>query len=166
MIEDYDFLMKLILIGDSAVGKSNILSKYLKNYFDPDSIAKVGVEFGTKNIEIEGKKIKVQIWDTVGKENNKSITSTYYKGAKGAFIVYDITRKITFDNIDKWIENLKSNGDENIIIYLIGNKSDLNDMREVHKEEAMSKAHNFNIAFMETSALNGDNINKIFTYLI
>ena len=165
-LEDYDFLMKLILIGDSVVGKSNILSKYLKNYFDPDSIAKVGVEFGTKNIEIEGKKIKVQIWDTAWEERYKSITSSYYKGTKGAFIVYDITRKITFDNIDKWIENFKSNGDENIIIYLIGNKSDLNDMREVHKDEAMSKAQNFNIAFMETSALNGDNINKIFMDLI
>ena len=153
-LEDYDFLMKLILIGDSAVGKSNILSKYLKYYFDPDSIATVGFEFGTKNIEIEGKKIKLQIWDTAGEERYKSITSSYYKGTKGAFIVYDITRKITFDYIDKWIENLKNNGDENIMIYLIGNKSDLNDMREVHKEEAMSKAHNFNIAFMETSAFN------------
>ena len=96
----------------------------------------------------------------------KSITSSYYKGAKSVFIVYNITRKKTFDYIDKWIENLKNNGDENIMIYLIGNKSDLNDMREVHKDEAMSKAQNFNIAFMETSALNGDNINKIFTDLI
>ena len=108
----------------------------------------------------------MQIWDTAGEERYKSITSSYYKGAKCAFIVYDITRKITFDNINKSIENLKSNGDENIIIYLFGNKSDLNDMREVHKEEAMSKAQNFNIAFMETSALNGDNINKIFMDLI
>ena len=103
--------MKLILIGDSAVGKSNILSKYLNYYFDPDSIATVGFEFGTKNIEIEGKKIKLQIWDTAGEERYKSITSSYYKGTKGAFIAYDITRKITFDNIDKWIENLKNNGD-------------------------------------------------------
>ena len=162
MSQEYDFLMKLILVGDSGVGKTNILSKYLKNNFDPDSKATVGVEFGTKNIEIDNKKIKVQIWDTAGQERYKSITSTYYKGAKGAFIVYDITRKSTFDNIDKWIGDLKNNGDENMIVYLVGNKSDLNDMREVRKDEAMTKSEKYNIAFSETSALYGDNIHKIF----
>ena len=164
--ENYDYIMKLILLGDSSVGKTNILTKYLKNFFDPDSKATVGVEFASKNVEIEGKKIKVQIWDTAGEERYKSITSTYYKGAKGAFIVYDITRKITFDNIDKWIGDLKNNGDENIIIYLVGNKNDLIDNREVDKNEAMNKAEKYNIAFMETSALSGDNIHKIFQDLI
>ena len=166
MSQEYDFLMKLILVGDSGVGKTNILSKYLKNNFDPDSKATVGVEFGTKNIEIDDKRIKVQIWDTAGQERYKSITSTYYKGAKGAFIVYDITRKSTFDNIDKWIGDLKNNGDENMIVYLVGNKSDLNDMREVRKDEAMTKSEKFNIAFSETSALYGDNIHKIFQDLM
>ena len=164
--ENYDYIMKLILLGDSSVGKTNILTKYLKNFFDPDSKATVGVEFGTKSVEIEGKKIKVQIWDTAGEERYKSITSTYYRGAKGAFIVYDITRKITFESIDKWIGDLKNNGDENIIIYLVGNKNDLNDKREVDKNEAMNKAEKYNIAFMETSALSGDNIQKIFQDLI
>ena len=164
--DNYDFIMKLILVGDSGVGKTNILSKYLKNVFDPDSKATVGVEFGTKNIEIDSKKIKVQIWDTAGQERYKSITSTYYKGAKGAFIVYDITRTSTFDNIDKWIGDLKNNGDENMIIYLVGNKSDLNDMREVRKDEAMTKSEKYNIAFSETSALYGDNIHKIFEDLM
>ena len=166
MSQEYDFLMKLILVGDSGVGKTNILSKYLKNNFDPDSKATVGVEFGTKNIEIDNKKIKVQIWDTAGQERYKSITSTYYKGAKGAFIVYDITRKSTFDNIDKWIGDLKNNGDENMIVYLVGNKSDLNDMREVRKDEAMTKSEKYNITFSETSALYGDNIHKIFQDLM
>ena len=166
MSQEYDFIMKLILVGDSGVGKTNILSKYLKNDFDPDSKATVGVEFGTKNIEIDNKRIKVQIWDTAGQERYKSITSTYYKGAKGAFIVYDITRKSTFDNIDKWIGDLKNNGDENMIVYLVGNKSDLNDMREVRKDEAMTKSEKFNIAFSETSALYGDNIHKIFQDLM
>ena len=166
MSQEYDFLMKLILVGDSGVGKTNILSKYLKNNFDPDSKATVGVEFGTKNIEIDDKRIKVQIWDTAGQERYKSITSTYYKGAKGAFIVYDITRKSTFDNIDKWIGDLKNNGDENMIVYLVGNKSDLNDMREVRKDEAMTKSEKFKIAFSETSALYGDNIHKIFQDLM
>ena len=91
--ESYDLLFKLILIGDSAVGKSNILLKYLKNEFDQNSRATVGVEFGTKNVLINGKKVKIQIWDTAGQERYRSITSAYYKGAKGAFIVYDITKK-------------------------------------------------------------------------
>ena len=101
--KEYDLLFKLILIGDSYVGKSNILLKYLKNQFNENSKTTIGVEFGTKNIIINNKRIKIQIWDTAGQERYRSITSAYYKGAKGALIVYDITRKNTFDNIDKWI---------------------------------------------------------------
>jgi Ras-related protein Rab-11A len=164
--EKYDYIMKLILIGDASVGKTNILTKYLKNEFDPNSKATVGVELGTKNIQIDNKIIKVQIWDTAGQERYKAITSTYYKGAKGAIIVYDITRKITFDNIEKWIGDLKVNGDENIIIFLVGNKSDLNDNREVSKEDGLNKSEKFNIPFLETSALCGENISKVFEELI
>ena len=164
--ESYDLLFKLILIGDSCVGKSNILSKYLKNEFDPNSRATVGVEFGTKNILINNKKIKIQIWDTAGQERYRSITSAYYKGAKGAFIVYDITKKSTFDNIDKWISDLKLNGDQNICIVILGNKSDLIDSREVSKDDGIKKAEMFKTAFLETSALNGDNIAKAFEELI
>ena len=164
--ESYDFLFKLILIGDSSVGKSNILLKYLKGEFDQNSRATVGVEFGTKNIKIKNKKIKIQIWDTAGQERYRSITSAYYKGAKGAFIVYDITRKLTFDNIDKWVTDLKTNGDKNISIILIGNKSDLEDKREVEKEEGIKKSEEYKIAFLETSALNGDNIDKAFNELL
>ena len=164
--ESYDFLFKLILIGDSSVGKSNILLKYLKGEFDQNSRATVGVEFVTKNIKIKNKKIKIQIWDTAGQERYRSITSAYYKGAKGAFIVYDITRKLTFDNIDKWVTDLKTNGDKNISIILIGNKSDLEDKREVEKEEGIKKSEEYKIAFLETSALNGDNIDKAFNELL
>ena len=138
--EPYDLLFKLILIGDSSVGKSNILLKYLKGEFDKNSKATVGVEFGTKNIMINNKKIKIQIWDTAGQERYRSITSAYYKGAKGALIVYDITRKNTFDNIDKWISDLKLNGDKNICILIVGNKSDLNEQREVDEELGKKKA--------------------------
>ena len=164
--ESYDLLFKLILIGDSCVGKSNILSKYLKNEFDPNSRATVGVEFGTKNILINNKKIKIQIWDTAGQERYRSITSAYYKGAKGALVVYDITRKATFNNIDKWISDLKLNGDKNICIIILGNKSDLADKREVTKEEGIKKSEMFKTAFLETSALNGDNIGKAFEEII
>ena len=164
--EPYDLLFKLILIGDSSVGKSNILLNYLKGEFDKNSKATVGVEFGTKNIMINNKKIKIQIWDTAGQERYRSITSAYYKGAKGALIVYDITRKNTFDNIDKWISDLKLNGDKNICILIVGNKSDLNEQREVDKELGKKKAEMFKTAFMETSALNGENISKAFEEVI
>ena len=164
--ESYDLLFKLILIGDSCVGKSNILLKSLKNEFDPNSRATVGVEFGTKNIIINNKKIKIQIWDTAGQERYRSITSAYYKGAKGALIVYDITRKCTFDNIDKWISDLKLNGDKNICIVILGNKSDLDDKREVSKEDGIKKSEMYKTAFLETSALNGDNIGKAFDEII
>ena len=164
--ESYDLLFKLILIGDSCVGKSNILLKYLKNEFDPNSRATVGVEFDTKNIIINNKKIKIQIWDTAGQERYRSITSAYYKGAKGALIVYDITRKCTFDNIDKWISDLKLNGDKNICIVILGNKSDLDDKREVSKDDGIKKSEMYKTAFLETSALNGDNIGKAFDEII
>ena len=164
--KEYDLLFKLILIGDSCVGKSNILLKYLKNQFNENSKTTIGVEFGTKNIIINNKRIKIQIWDTAGQERYRSITSAYYKGAKGALIVYDITRKNTFDNIDKWITDLKLNGDKNICIIILGNKSDLIDKREINKNDGIKKAEMYKTAFLETSALNGDNISKAFDELI
>ena len=164
--KEYDLLFKLILIGDSYVGKSNILLKYLKNQFNENSKTTIGVEFGTKNIIINNKRIKIQIWDTAEQERYRSITSAYYKGAKGALIVYDITRKNTFDNIDKWITDLKLNGDKNICIIILGNKSDLIDKREINKNDGIKKAEMYKTAFLETSALNGDNISKAFDELI
>ena len=164
--KEYDLLFKLILIGDSYVGKSNILLKYLKNQFNENSKTTVGLEFGTKNIIINNKRIKIQIWDTAGQERYRSITSAYYKGAKGALIVYDITRKNTFDNIDKWITDLKLNGDKNICIIILGNKYDLIDKREINKNDGIKKAEMYKTAFLETSALNGDNISKAFDELI
>ena len=122
---DYDVLLKLVMIGDSGVGKTNILSRYLNNEFSLTSKATVGVEFGSTIVKKNGKLIKLQIWDTAGQERYKSITSAYYKGAKGAFVVYDITNKKTFKNIDKWIVELKANGNQDILVILIGNKLDL-----------------------------------------
>ena len=145
--KEYDLLFKLILIGDSCVGKSNILLKYLKNQFNENSKTTIGVEFGTKNIIINNKRIKIQIWDTAGQERYRSITSAYYKGAKGALIVYDITRKNTFDNIDKWITDLKLNLDKNICIIILGNKSDLIDKREINKNDGIKKAEMYKTLF-------------------
>ena len=164
--DQYDFIFKIVLIGDSGVGKTNILSRYLTDKFSSTTQPTVGVEFGSKIVKKGEKLIKLQIWDTAGQERYKSITSAYYKGAKGAFVVYDISRKSTFDNVDKWINELKNNGSEDVFILLVGNKSDLNDQREISEEEVKKKAEVYNIAFCETSALKGKNIEFAFESLI
>jgi len=164
--DNYDLILKLVLIGDSGVGKTNILSRYNNNEFSLATQPTVGVEFGNKIIKKENKSIKLQLWDTAGQERYKAITNAFYKGSKGAFVVYDITRKSSFLNIDKWIGELKTNGSEDILIILVGNKSDLEDKREVSIEDGEKKAKQYGIAFCETSALQGKNIEYAFNILI
>jgi Ras-related protein Rab-11A len=164
--ENYEIMFKVVLVGDSFVGKTNIMSRYLKNEFHEDSKATVGVEFGSKQFTIDGHSVKAQIWDTAGQERYKAITSAYYKGAKGAFIVYDITRKNSFESVERWVNDVISVADKKITIVLIGNKSDLEDQRQVTKEEAQDKANKLEIAFMETSAFSGDNLDKAFEMMI
>jgi len=164
--DNYDLILKLVLIGDSGVGKTNILSRYNNNEFSLATQPTVGVEFGNKIIKKENKSIKLQLWDTAGQERYKAITNAFYKGSKGAFVVYDITRKSSFLNIDKWIGELKTNGSEDILIILVGNKSDLEDKREVSTEDGEKKAKQYGIAFCETSALQGKNIEYAFNILI
>ena len=163
---DYDIIYKIVLIGDSSVGKTNIFSKYLNDEFDPDSKATVGVEFGTKDFKIEEKLVKVQIWDTAGQERYRSITNAYYKGAKGCLLVYDITNKFSFESLDRWLDELKNNGDSDISIMLVGNKNDLESDRAISLEEGKNFAEFHKMAFIETSALNGNNIEKAFSELI
>ena len=164
--DNYEFMFKVVLVGDSFVGKTNIMSKYLKNEFHEDSKATVGVEFGSKQFNIEGHSVKAQIWDTAGQERYKAITSAYYKGAKGAFIVYDVTRKNSFESIDKWINDVTAVADKKITIVLIGNKIDLEDQRQVTKEEGEDKANKLEVAFLETSAFSGENLEKAFQMMI
>ena len=167
MEEDgYDILFKIILVGDTSVGKTNIISKYIKNLFQEDFSATIGVEFSHKQFLVDNHKIKAQIWDTAGQERYKAITKAYYKGAKGAFIVYDITRKETFDDIDKWRNELISSCNQEITIMLIGNKCDLEDLRQITKEQGEEKAKSFGFSFIETSALSGENLENGFEMLI
>ena len=166
--KDYNYLYKILILGDSFVGKTNMLKRFLHDEFDLNTKETVGVEFGSKNFVMENKKdiVKAQILDTAGQERYRSVTKAYYKGGKGALLVYDITRKTTFQNIDDWINDLRNNGDKDMMIILIGNKSDLEEKRQVSKEQAQTKAEQYNIAFLETSAKSGDNINKAFTELV
>ena len=164
--EEYSMIFKMILIGDSGVGKTNILNRYINNTFSETTKSTVGVELGTKVEEYNNTKIKVQIWDTAGQERYKSITKTYYKGAKGAFIVYDITKKDSFKNIDKWIQDLREFGEDDAAILIVGNKSDLEESREVTTDEVKKKAEVYKMAYCETSALKSKNINYAFQTLI
>ena len=167
MEEDgYDVLFKIILVGDTSVGKTNIINKYIKNEFQEDFYATIGVEFSHKQFIVDNHKIKAQIWDTAGQERYKAITRAYYKGAKGAFIVYDITRKDTFDDIDKWRNELINSCNKEVTIMLIGNKCDLEDSREISKEQGEEKAKSFGFSFLETSAYSGENLEKGFEMLI
>ena len=165
LTEEYDMMFKVLLLGDSGVGKSSILLRYTKNQFTADMRSTIGVEFGIKYLTLDNLQLKVQIWDTAGMERYRSITSAYYKGAKGVIVVYDICRKVSFDNIDKWIDDFKSKADEDAVILIIGNKSDLQDKREVNTEEVKLKAEKKKMAFMETSAKNNENVSKAFLQL-
>ncbi len=164
--EDYDTIFKIVIVGDSGVGKTNLITRYLKNDFKPETKATIGVEFSDKKYIYKNKNIKIQIWDTAGQERYRSLTSMYYKGAKGAIFVYDISSKISFENIDKWLIEMKKTADENIKIILIGNKCDLIEKREVKEDDGKIKAKDLNVPFMETSALNCINVEKAFNFLI
>lgn len=141
-----DLCLKIILVGDSGVGKTNILTRFTKNIFNQDNKSTIGVEFGTKIINIQDHVVKLQIWDTAGQERYKSITVAYYKGSKGAFIVFDVSKKQTFDNVIKWYNDIKKNGEKELSIILIGNKTDLK-VREVSFEEAKKFAEMYSIYY-------------------
>ncbi|CAL9179884.1 ras-related protein Rab11C-like [Musa acuminata AAA Group] len=159
---EYDYLFKIVLIGDSGVGKSNILSRFTRNEFSLDSKSTIGVEFATKTLQIEGKTIKAQIWDTAGQERYRAITSAYYRGAVGALLVYDMTKKQTFDNVQRWLRELRDHADSNIVIMMVGNKSDLQHLRAVSEDDGQVLAEKEGLSFLETSALESLNVDKAF----
>nr|KAJ0211031.1 hypothetical protein LSAT_V11C400177240 [Lactuca sativa] len=164
---DYDYLFKVVLIGDSGVGKSNLLLRFSENEFNLESKSNIRVEHAICSIVVDDKIIKGQMWDTAGKERYRAITRAYYRGAVGALIVYDITRSITFENVQRWLKELRDQTDQNIVIMLVGNKMDQADLRSVQTEDAKTFAERENInLFMETSALNTLNVNKAFTKVL
>ncbi|KAE8669803.1 Ras-related protein RABA1i [Hibiscus syriacus] len=164
--EEYDYLFKLVLIGDSGVGKSNLLTRFTKNEFTLDSKPTIGVEFATRNIHVDNKVVKAQIWDTAGQERYRAITSAYYRGALGALLVYDVTRNFTYESIERWLKELREHTDDNIVIMLVGNKSDLRHLRAVRTEDGKAFAENENIYFMETSALESHNVENAFAEVL
>ncbi|KAH7544908.1 hypothetical protein FEM48_Zijuj01G0035800 [Ziziphus jujuba var. spinosa] len=206
--DDYDYLFKVVLIGDSGVGKSNLLSRFTRNEFSLESKSTIGVEFATRSIRVDDKVVKAQIWDTAGQERvliilhmdrrttfsvwffvlrvfvdpfdyvndgkkkkmelfkYRAITSAYYRGAVGALLVYDVTRHVTFENVERWLKELRDHTDANIVIMLVGNKADLRHLRAVSTEDAKSFAERENTFFMETSALESLNVEDAFTEVL
>jgi Ras-related protein Rab-11A len=156
------FLFKVVLIGDSGVGKSNLLSRFTRNEFNLDSKSTIGVEFATRSIQVDSKTIKAQIWDTAGQERYRAITSAYYRGAVGALLVYDISKHQTYENVTRWLKELRDHADTNIVIMLVGNKSDLRHLRAVPTEEAKEFASQNGLSFIETSALDASNVELAF----
>ncbi|CAH1454656.1 unnamed protein product [Lactuca virosa] len=157
-----DYVFKVVLIGDSAVGKSQLLARFAKNEFNVDSKATIGVEFQTKSLLIDGKMVKAQIWDTAGQERYRAVTSAYYRGAVGAMLVYDMTKRQSFDHMTRWLEELRGHADKNIVIMLIGNKCDLETLRAVPVEDAKEFAEREKLYFMETSARESTNVETAF----
>ena len=130
----------MVLIGDSGVGKSNLLSRFTRNEFNLDSKSTIGVEFATRSIQIDNKTIKAQIWDTAGQERYRAITSAYYRGAVGALLVYDISKSLSFENVTRWLKELRDHADSNIVIMLVGNKTDQRHLRAVPTEDGKNFA--------------------------
>ena len=159
---NYDYLFKYIIIGDPFVGKSNLLLKFCFDKFNEEYQVTIGVEFGTKVIQLENQEIKIQIWDTAGAENFRSITRSYYKNTVCALVVYDISNRETFMKVTDWIEDCKSQAPKSLNIILVGNKKDLSDKREVSFEEGQDLAEKNKIPFYETSAKTGENVENVF----
>jgi len=158
----YTYLFKYIIIGDSSVGKSNILMKFTHNKFTNDFQSTIGVEFGAKNLEVNNNVYRIQIWDTAGQENFRSITRSYYKNSVCAMIVYDITNRASFEHVQNWIEDIRGQSPKTILILLLGNKSDLEEKRVVSYDEGNEFAIKNGISFCETSAKTGFGIEEIF----
>mmetsp|Transcript_41340 Transcript_41340/g.110617 ORF Transcript_41340/g.110617 Transcript_41340/m.110617 type:complete len:236 (+) Transcript_41340:121-828(+) len=164
--DEYDYLFKVVLIGDSGVGKSNLLSRFTRNEFNLESKSTIGVEFATRSIQVDGKTLKSQIWDTAGQERYRAITSAYYRGAVGALLVYDISKNVSFENIDRWLKELRDHADQNIVIMLVGNKCDLRHLRAVSTEDAKAYAEQKGLSFIETSALDSTNVEQAFQSIL
>jgi small GTP-binding protein len=163
--DKYDCVIKLLLIGDSGAGKTALLMRYAVDTFSPTYISTIGIDFKIKSIVIDNSKVKLQIWDTAGQERFRTITTSYYRGSHGVFIVYDVTDRESFSNIEKWLADINRLAPPEIAKILVGNKSDLADRRVVSTKDGQDLANKYNIKFFETSAKVGTNVNKTFEIL-
>jgi len=162
MAQEYDYVFKLVLIGDSGVGKSCLLLRFADDTYTESHISTIGVDFKIRTIQLDGKTIKLQIWDTAGQERFRTITSSYYRGAHGIIVVYDTTDQETFEHVKTWLHEIDRYASENVNKLLVGNKSDLTTKRQVDTDSAKEFAQNLSIPFLETSAKNATNVEDAF----
>lgn len=162
MGETYDYLFKFIIIGDAAAGKSCLLYRFTDNKFKGDSTHTIGVEFGSKVIDAGDKSLKLQIWDTAGQERFRSVTRSYYRGAAGCILVYDITSRESYNHLSTWLNDARALATSELAIVLVGNKIDLQEDREVTFLEASRFAQENDLIFLETSAKSGENVDEVF----
>ncbi|XP_034252966.1 ras-related protein Rab-4B [Thrips palmi] len=162
MSESYDYLFKFLVIGSAGAGKSCILHQFIESKFKDNSSHTIGVEFGSKIVKVGGKSVKLQIWDTAGQERFRSVTRSYYRGAAGALLVYDITSRDSFNALSNWLRDARSLAGPNIVILLVGNKKDLDAKREVTFLEASKFAQENELIFLESSAKTGENVEESF----
>ena len=162
MKRDYDYLFKLVLIGDSGVGKSCLLLRFADDSFTDSYISTIGVDFRFRTVNIDMKTVKLQIWDTAGQERFRTITSAYYRGAHGIIMVYDVTNHESFEHVDEWLSEVNRHASDSTLKLLVGNKADLSDDKKVSSQEAEKFAQTLGISFLETSAKNATNVEAAF----
>lgn len=162
MSESYDFLFKFLVIGSAGTGKSCLLHQFIEGKFKAESNHTIGVEFGSKIIQVGGKSVKLQIWDTAGQERFRSVTRSYYRGAAGALLVYDLTSRDSYNALGNWLGDARTLASPNIMILCVGNKKDLEDERQVTFMEASRFSQENELMFMEASALTGENVEEAF----
>ena len=163
--EEYDFIFKVLLLGNSDVGKSSLILRYVDQVWSDTFVPTIGVDFKVKTLEIENKQIKMQIWDTAGQERFRNVISSYFRGSHGIFLIYDITNRDSFKNLESWLIEIEKNASQNVLKILIGNKSDLVDDREIKTEEGQAFANRNGMKFIETSAKMNTNVNEAFETL-
>ena len=163
--EEYDFIFKVLLLGNSDVGKSSLLLRYVDSVWNDAFVPTIGVDFKVKTLTINEKKVKMQIWDTAGQERFRTVVATYFRGAHGILLLYDVTNKDSFKNLESWLIEIEKNAKEKVLKILIGNKCDLTDDREISTEEGKAFALRNGMEFMETSAKMNTNVTEAFETL-
>ena len=162
-----ELFYKILILGDTSVGKTCVLTRYTDNRFEKNYLSTIGIDYKLKNIKLDnGKTVKLQIWDTIGQERYRAVTKNYYKGAHGIILIYDITDRETFENVRNWIKSIKTEADEKVVVILVGNKCDFEEKRQVSKEEGEQLAQELNLPFFECSAKENKNINEAFNGLV
>ena len=163
--EDYEFIFKVLLLGNSNVGKSSLFLRFVDDIWNDTFVPTIGVDFKIKTFDIDEKRIKMQIWDTAGQERFKNIIASYYRGAHGILLIYDVTDKDSFKNLSNWLIEIEKNSSKNVLKVLIGNKTDLEEKRVISYNQAKEFADSYGLKYIETSAKKNLNVNEAFATL-